>query len=238
MSWLEAAMTSARQIVATLLVFSFSPARPAVLGIVTHSAGASVGETDASEGTTVYEGDCLSTPENGMIGLRLQTANVQLGSQSRVTFRVSGPEKKPEAELASGTLVFSTANSAGLQVRADDALILPAENTQTIASVGVVSPKELRIAAARGSLTFSYLDESALIAEGAAYRVLLEPSDSRADSPAGDAGKGQPGKKPTHQHAFRFVLIGAAAGSAAWGVVRATKSPHQKHKDVESPDKP
>lgn len=229
-------MTSIRQIIAVLLVFSLAPARPAVLGIVTHADGASIGETDASEGTTVYDGDCLSTEENGTIGLRLQTVTAQLGSQSKVTFRLSENEQRPEAELASGTLVFSTRTAAGINVRADGALIHPAEEALTIGYIRVINPQELQIFARRGSMTVSYGDQSAAITEGSAYRILLDPSTT--DEPAADGGKDKSSKKTGHQTAFRMILIGAAAAGAVWAIVNAMSSSTQPQRNPESPYKP
>lgn len=229
-------MTSIRQIIAVLLVFSLAPARPAVLGIVTHSDGASIGETDASEGTTVYDGDCLSTEESGMIVLRLQAATVQLGSQSKVIFRLAENEKRAEAELTSGMLVFSSANAADIEVLADGALVHPAEEALTIGYIRVINPQELQIFARRGSMTFSYRDQIAAIREGSAYRILLDPPTT--DEPAADGGKDKSSKKTGHQTAFRMILIGAAAAGAVWAVVNAMSSSTQPQRNPESPYKP
>jgi hypothetical protein len=84
------------------------------------------------------------------------------------------------AELASGTLIFSAARPRNLVVMADDALIRPSPNASTIAHIRVVTRKELRIYAQRGALEFSYHGENEVIAEGAAYRVLLDPSEKEA----------------------------------------------------------
>src|SRR4029077_8524444 len=92
-------------------------------------------------------------------------------------------------------------------------LIQPAANAASVAHIRVVNPKELRIYAQRGALEFSYHGESELIPEGAAYRVLLDPSDKElaAFSDSGEAGKNA-GKPHTK---FLLLAIAIAAGGAS-----------------------
>src|SRR5260370_11915055 len=74
-------------------------------------------------------------------------------------------------------LFFSVGNPPAVAVPANNAWIRPASSAPTVAHIRIVNPKELRISAQRGSLQFSYEGESALIPEGVAYRVLLDPDD-------------------------------------------------------------
>jgi hypothetical protein len=75
-------------------------------------------------------------------------------------------------------------------------------------------------------LEFSYHGENEVIAEGAAYRVLLDPSEKEA---AVIWESEQAGENPTnHHHTFLFSTIGIAAGAGI---------PVLMH-ELESPDKP
>src|SRR5258708_39857882 len=97
-------------------------------------------------------------------------------------------------EVWSGHVVFSGAGTGNMEVVVNGALIRPTATAPTTAQIRVVNPKELRIYAQRGALKFSYHGESAVIAEGAAYRVLLEPSEKElgVTSESEDARKKPP----------------------------------------------
>jgi hypothetical protein len=84
-----------------------SPAKIAPLGMVVHSERAHVGEAAASAGSTIFEGDQLSTEAGGLLRIAIPALTLRLGGQSAL---VLGHVVDPEgivAELASGTLVFS-----------------------------------------------------------------------------------------------------------------------------------
>jgi hypothetical protein len=75
-------------------------------------------------------------------------------------------------------------------------------------------------------LEFSYRGETEAIAEGTAYRVILDP-------PEGDTGKKQPVKPRRRRKAFLLIAIGGGAAGAAVSI-------HGMRHDVgvESPDRP
>ena len=73
-----------------------------------------------------------------------------------------------------------------------------------------MNAKELRILARRGSLQFAYNGESALIPEGVAYRVLLDPDDD----PANPSASGPTNQKPVNPgKPFLLIAIVAAFSS-------------------------
>src|SRR5436305_9916729 len=212
-----------RSILAITLGLSLTPepgfTRTIALGVVVYSDGGLIGGSDASEGTTVYDGDQLSTAEDGGLRVNLRTARLQLASKSSV--ELHSLEKGAEAELSSGSLVFSTAAKTGLEVRANGAEIRPAADGPTIGHIRIVGPKELRILARRGDLEFSYRGESRLIREGSAYRVELVPAnDSAAAEPNPQQNKWAGGAKPL----FLFFAIGAATGAAVAGIVHVFRN--------------
>jgi hypothetical protein len=158
----------------------------------------------------IYEGDRLSTNAGGILRISSSALTLQLNEESTLIVRPpAGPEGGVVAELASGTLIFSAARSRNIVVMAEDALIRPSPNAPTIAHIRVVTRKELRIYAQRGALGFSYRGENEVIAEGGAYRVLLDPSEKEA---AVTWESEQAGKNPiNHHHKFLFLTIGTAA---------------------------
>ena len=185
-----------------------------------------MGESAASEGSTIYQDDRLSTEPGGVLRISSSGLALQLEAQSTLVLRhPANPEAGTTAELASGTLVFSAAQAGNIIVMADDALIRPATKSPAIAHIRVVSRRELRIYAQRGALDFSYHGESATIPEGAAYRVLLDPSEAEARvSTEPDQDKKSPTKKP-HLGKFVFIAVGVALGIGIPLLMHALESP-------------
>ncbi len=207
------------------------PSRPKAipLGTVTQAEQAHLGATEASVGSTIYDGDRLSTDSGGVLRASGIALTLQLDSNSSVTLRGAPvPEGDIQAELGSGTVIFSSGQASNIAVLADGALIRPAAHAFTVAHIRVTSPKELRIYAQRGALDFSYHGQSAVILEGTAYRVLLDPSEREIDA-AAESGRGR--NPPAKGHVkFLLLTIGIAAGGAI-AMMR-----HRHH--MESPDRP
>jgi hypothetical protein len=191
--------------------------------MVTHADRAHVGEAAASVGSTIYEGDRLSTEAGGTLRVTVPAATLRLDAQSAlVVGRSAGAGSSVLGELASGTLVFSAGPTANIVIVADDASIRPAGNVSTIAHVRIVNSKELRISTERGAVKFSYHGESKVITEGKAYRVLLDPSEKETAALGSEQDT-----KPSARHwpTFLFVAIGTAAGIAIPLVIHALESP-------------
>ncbi|HXN52198.1 MAG TPA: hypothetical protein VN943_09690 [Candidatus Acidoferrum sp.] len=202
------------------------PAKIAPLGMVTHAERAHVGEATASAGSTIYDGDRLSTEAGGELRISSAALTLQLNAQTILTVRhPASPEGNTTAELASGTLVFSAAPTGNIVVVANDALIRPAATAPTVAHIRVVNRKEVRIYAQRGALEFSYHGESEVIPEGAAYRILLDPSETVAavNSESEQVKKKSPRRHPT----FFLWAIGIAAGVTIPVLLHAFESPDQ-----------
>lgn len=204
------------------------------VGVISHGDRAHLGVGTASAGTTLYEGDRLSTDAGGELGVRSGPVALQLEQQTSLTLGSVAPgEKGIVADLDSGTLILSADSGSAVVVKANGATIRAADETPIIAHVRVVAPKELRIFVQRGALEFSYREERELITEGACYRVLLDLNqEETADS--GKAGTGGRGKVGTAHRSFIFVSI--AAGAAAAAVVE--HSHHGHPHPHESPERP
>lgn len=203
------------------------------IGIVSHADRAHLGAGSASAGTTLYEGDRLTTDFDGELALRSGSVALQLEQETSLTLGNLAPgEKGVAADLISGTLVFSTAGASSVVVRANGATIRTADDAPMIAHVRVVGPNELRIFAQRGALDFSYREEQEQITEGACYRVLLNAGE---EDPANSGAAGAHGKNFALAHkAFVFIAIGIGASAAA----AVEKSHHPHPHPHESPERP
>jgi hypothetical protein len=163
---------------ATLLAAAPVNGNAAALGVIAHAEHAQLGHAPASVGSTIYDGDNVSTGLDGTLLLSGRAVSLELSPQSSVTIR-----QQPHidggilAELAAGILVFSAAQNAIIAVTVNGASIRPAGNGSVIAYVRIASKRELLIAARRGTVEFSYRGESETIQEGQTCRLLLDPSE-------------------------------------------------------------
>ena len=212
---------------AVFLAWNSLPASPAVLGVVAGAERAHLNSAAVSEGATVYDGDRFSTEPGGMLLLRGDATTLDLAEESAVIVR-SGANgaQNMVAELGRGTLVFRATRAAALEIAVLEALIRPLENARTIGQVTIIGPRELRIHALRGSLQFSYREETRTIAEGESYRVILDPSE--------DAPKKKEAVNPVRRRKA-FLFVGISGGAAG---VAAMIFENQRHKKMESPDRP
>ena len=230
-------MMTGRPVVAAVVAMALAglsvSARLDPLGIITEADGAYLSDRRVSSGTSVYDGDRLSTEPDGLLRLRSGGAMFYPPGDSQVTLRTEPNEEKGTlADLTAGTLVFSTARAAATEVRASNASISPAADAPTIGQITAIAPKLLYVYARRSSLKFSYRDESEIIAEGEAYRVVLDPTE---DDTAAKPDNEHPGRKPSRRRrGFLFFLIGAgavAAAAAGGGHALSTSQPIVEHSE-------
>jgi len=165
------------------------------LGIIVFADHARVGRAPASVGSTVFGGDQLSTDATGSVQIRAGAARFLLANGG--VAMLSSDEAAPAATLIAGTATFSTANSKAFTVRFDNATIRANTNEPTVGQISVAGPRELIVKSTRGSLAFTVGGETRVVAEGAAYRVMLDPTPTEAASAAAharaDAAQQQPG---------------------------------------------
>lgn len=215
-------MIRLREAVAAFLVVSLclTPvfADPAsALGTVVFSDRAHLGAALASVGTTVYGGDKLSTEKTGSVQVRAGAARLLLTSSSVAT--LGQEDGVSSAALSSGSATFSTANSRAFAVRAAGAVVRPQGDGPTVGQVTYVNPKELVVKSTRGDLTITVDEETAVIPEGRAFRVLIDPTpEARAAAePQGPRGAGTKGPNgpPRKAGRNRFLLVAIVFTSAA-----------------------
>jgi hypothetical protein len=214
----------------SLLLMSANGSTVAPMGTITAATRAHVGVTPASTGSTVFGGDHLSTEKLGSLQIRAGAARFLLSGASSAA--LSQKDGAPGATLLSGTAVFSTANAKAFLLHASTADIRPQSDRPTVAQVTYVNDKELRVRATRGSLAITVEDETRIVAEGTAYRVILDPNSYyTSESPQGPAGAGAgSGRPPLKAGRSRFLLIAIIVTGVATGVAL--------YEALQSPDKP
>jgi hypothetical protein len=211
-------MARSREIVAAFLTSCvlMTPVRGAsasgALGTVVASDRASVGGAGAAVGTTVFSGDSLSTAEAGSVQLRTSAARFLLAASSMATVHEDGG--MPEATLLRGSATFSTASAKAFALNVSTAVIRPRSDEPTVGLVTMVGRKELMVKCTRGALTITVGDDSRVIPEGSAYRVVLDPAESEAaqtQPPPQGAGTKGSGGSPLKAAKSKFVWYAAAA---------------------------
>lgn len=221
-----------RRTLAAMLVFLLAgiplpahtagPANQLPLGVVIQASGAHFNATTVSVGATIYEGDGLFTEADGALQFRAPAALLYLPGASGVILH--GLPNGKRAVLRLGTVVFSTAKSAAMEILADEAVIRPAADGPTVAQITLIGPKELQISARRGALEFSYAGETEKLAEGVSYRVLLD----QPEGPAPPQPQQAPVKAGREGKKFKIVVIVAIGWITEWAL----------HEVFESPDRP
>jgi len=197
------------------------------LGTVVYADRAHVGAAKASVGSTVFNGDKLSTEQTGSVQVRAGAARLLLSSASSATF--AQEDVSPAATLTIGSATFSTANSKAFALHVASAVIRPNTNQPTIGQVTVLNAKELFVKSTRGSLSIAVEDDVREIPEGAAYRVVLDPNAPIPQGPRGAGTKGY-GGAPVKAAKNRFIWY-AVAVTAVVTYFAVTES-------LESPDRP
>jgi hypothetical protein len=228
-------MARSREIVAACLVscLLMTPvwgATTGALGTVVSSDGASVGGAGAAVGTTIFDGDKLSTAELGSMQLRTGAARFLLAASSAAT--VNEDAGMPTATLLRGSGTFSTSSAKAFALNALTAVIKPQSDEPTIGQVTMLGEKQLLVKCMRGALTITVGDDSRVIPEGSAYRIVLDPSAEEAQDqppPQGAGSKGS-GRPPLMAAKSKFVWYAIAAVTIATVIAI--------HKALESPDRP
>jgi hypothetical protein len=228
-------MARSREIVATFLVscLIMTPAWGAntadILATVVEAKGASVDGAGAAVGTTVFAGAKLSTIDTGTVQLRTKSARLILAESSVAT--LDQDSGSPSATLLRGTATFSTANANALTMNVSKAVIKPKSDEPTIGQVTFVDARQLFVKCTRGALTITVGDDSRVIPEGSAYRIVLDPTADEQDQPppqgAGAKGVGRP-PLVAAKSKFVWYAIGAVTLVTIFAI----------HEALESPDRP
>jgi hypothetical protein len=195
------------------------------LGQVLLAERAHVGRAEATVGATVFPGDVLSTEALGKLQVRAPGTQWYLLPHSAATLE-AGAAGGTQAKLVGGTVVFSAAAGAGLELQVGEARIRPQGGGPTVGQVTVVGPQELVVISRRGALEFALGAEAEMIPAGAAYRVLLNPPEPAQGAEGVGSGREKaPKKSGRKRRAFLFILFGGAAAATGFAIDEALESP-------------
>jgi len=205
-----------RRILATTLAFLLTgislSGQTAPLGAVTQSSGGHLNNTTVSVGTTIYDGDRLSTETGGALTLRSGPVQLTLAEDSVVYLNHDGAGLT--AMLQRGSVAFRVESGGALKINAVDVHIRPQSSALTAGQVTLENCAVL-VTSRIQSLEVTAGRETKIVEEGKSYRVLLEGACKN--------------KLPPPVIQSRFLAAPIAIGIVTIIVV---------HKALESPDGP
>jgi hypothetical protein len=189
----------------------------APIGIVLQ-ATRNTGETDTKyEGTTIFDGETLTTDDASILRIRLDGPQMVMRSSSSVA-EVRGIANGFSAKLMAGTVVISTQEGQLFQVFVDGVTIKPVGEAATTAQIERLSPKQMILTSQKGSLVISMRGEAKTLNPGDSYRLELR-SDSDAEPQTAPVAPGDVRLATAAVIGFPIVI-----GVVAW---RALVSPHK-----------
>ena len=199
-----------------LLLGAVLPGQTAPAGIVQQSANARLNTTDATIGTTIFDGDRMETQEKGALSLRSGQVQLTLSESSTVWMNHENLVLTPT--LQRGTVIFRAENGTGVEIKADDVRVRPHSPVLTVGEV-TLQDCDVLVTARTQDLEVSAGKETKILEEGKTYRVVRKGACGAAlNQPALAVG----------QSRF-FLLPSAIVGVIAiWTI----------HKGLESPDRP
>jgi hypothetical protein len=224
------------------LLAQSSPQTPA-LGLVAKVSGGQIGNAAASEGSSIYSGDYLSTSDNGSMLVRMGPLSLELQGSTGV--HIYRAPYGAIAELNHGTVLYTTpGGQQNLVVVASDVRVTPVLSTADLGRVSMDDPCNITVYSQRGDANVQVGSENRLVEAGKAYRVRAENQISYRKylSPDADDYHDYHEHRPcapvemVHGHApiapgqSRFLLIAAVAVGTGTGIAI--------WKSMESPDRP
>jgi len=211
------------------------------LGVVVQSTDGNIGNVEATEGSSVYSGDYLSTNNNGSLLVRIGGLSLQLEGSSSA--HVYGAPYGAVVELDRGALRYSTPGSQqNLIVVASDVRVTPALGMPDYGRVSIDDPCNITVYSQRGTADARVGSESHLVEEGKAYRVRAVNEVDYRQYVSPDASdyhthhqhrecpailQTVKGKAPVAAGQSRFLLVAVALAGVGtgFGVWKALESP-------------
>ena len=129
----------------TCTLMSAAPPRPLATGVISYARGAQVGDVNASAGTTLYDGDRLSTDEQGWLRAGTPRYQLQLRPRTAVTLREFSAAGRGGAliEMAVGAIDLSATRTTPLAVLAQGARFTSVADKPMVATIEIRGTSKL-----------------------------------------------------------------------------------------------
>lgn len=225
-----------------ILLKAQSAQQAVALGLVAKTSNAQIGSAAASEGSSIYSGDELSTSEDGSLLVRIGALALEL--QKSTSVHIYRAPYGAVVELDRGSVLYTTPGGAqNLVIVASDVRVMPALSSADFGRVTIDDPCNVTVYSQRGEANVQVGAENRTVEEGKAYRVRAEnrltyrkylspDADNYHDYhdhiPCAAAAIPQ-GHAPIAAGQSRFLLVTATLVGAGTGVgiYKALESPAQ-----------
>src|SRR5690348_2830963 len=182
------------------------------LGMVVAADRAYLDHADAATGASVYADDALVTQQGGSLRLSVGPSQIYLLSLSSASLEPR--DDKIQARVDRGTLGFSTARPAQLEIQTPIGVVHGADANPIFGQVSLVNPSTLRISSYEGTLVVEDVSGGQkVIAQGETYEgtLVAEASGGQNNPPK----KGVTGAVVNWSHVLKVAIPIMAAGFIA-----------------------
>jgi hypothetical protein len=143
------------------------------LGLVAKTSGGQIGSAAASEGSSVYSGDQLSTSDDGSMLVRIGVLSLEL--QKSTSVHIYRAPYGAVVELNRGSILYTTPGGGpNLVIVASDVRVTPVLSSADFGSVSMDDPCNVSVHSQRGEANVQVGSENRTVEEGKAYRVRAE----------------------------------------------------------------
>ncbi len=212
------------QLFAILLMAAGLAAVPAIagpsapMGIVTSAQKAVVGHVNAVDGTSLYDGDILTTEPTG--ALRLQFGGSQMVLTGGTQVSLNKTDAGVTATLLNGSIRFASVPGSLLEVRTLKSVVIRSKGDQSaVGELSVTGPASFQIGSTKGALDVSVNGVEHTVDASTAYNVSL---DGAADN-GGSGGQSSPRAAGTSGGIW--IAVAAIAAGTAVAIWLAFRSP-------------
>jgi len=211
------------QVFAILVLMAGLAAVPAIagpstpVGIVTSAQHAAIGHVVATDGTSIYDNDTITTAPNG--ALRLQFGSSQMVLTGSTVVSLNKTDAGVVATVVSGAVRFSSVPGSPLEVRALKAVVVRAKGEQAaVGQLSVTGPTSFQIGSTKGDLDVAVNGVQHVVEASSAYNVSLD-----GDNGGSDKRKGSPAAAGTSGGIW--IAVAAIATGTAVAIWLAFRSP-------------
>ncbi|HEV3480806.1 MAG TPA: hypothetical protein VGR97_00605 [Candidatus Acidoferrales bacterium] len=185
------------------------------LGLVVAADHAYLDHANAATGASVYSDDALVTDQGGSLRLSVGPSQIYLLSLSSASLEPR--DDKIQARVDRGTLGFSTARPAQLEIQTPLGVVHGADANPIFGQVSLVNPSTLRVSSYEGTLVVQDVNGGhKIIAQGETYEGTLVSDASGGDN--NPPKKGVTGVIVNWSHVLKVGIptIVAAVAIACW----------------------
>jgi hypothetical protein len=212
------------QVFAILVVVAGLTAVPAIagpsapMGIVTSAQRALVGHALAVDGTSIYDGDTLSTEATGAV--RLQFGDSQMILTGNTVVSLNKTDAGVSATLVSGSVRFASVPGSLLEVRALKSVVVRSKDNQSaVGQLTVTGPASFQIGSTKGALDVSVNGVDHVVEASTAYNVNLDGDNG------GDQNKSPRAAGTSGGIWLAVAVIAAGTAVAIWLAFRSPSRP-------------